>query len=262
MRGVVAFCCSCLLLAGCLFPSDADQLGDRDTPALYPLATDPAPGAEGVSRNPTIRFLFNGRVHPDALGADTLYVTTGTAVARSARRVDLLDCSAELRPQDTLRPGLLYRAVARDLVSMTGGSQSAPVELFFVTGDATETPPPQAPPTLSTLVTEIFAPRCASCHSGFQAPAGLDLSTEPAAWATLVGQESLYQPGVRRVAPGSHPRSYLLWKLLDLRGAWGDPMPPSQTPAWPWDRACGTQDPDLRRIAAWVDSLGDTSDSH
>ncbi|MDY0002922.1 MAG: hypothetical protein RBU30_16605 [Polyangia bacterium] len=255
MRGAIAIIAPGLFFAGCLFPSDRDSFGDQHPPPLVPLATSPRSGEERVSRNQTIRFFFDGRVHPDSLGTQTLALTTGSSVIRCSRRVDLLDCSADLLPQDTLRPSLLYRAIARDLRSVAGGAQSEPVELLFVTGDATSTAPAAPAPELGLLVAEVFAPRCASCHSGYQPPSGLDLSTEAAARETLLGRESLYQPGVRLVSPGRHAASYLLWKLLALPGIWGDPMPPRTASSWPTDRSCGTLDQDLRRIAAWVDGL-------
>ncbi|MBI3610527.1 MAG: hypothetical protein HY204_07495 [Nitrospirae bacterium] len=83
------------------------------------------------------------------------------------------------------------------------------------------------PATLSSIQQNIFTPRCASCHvlggAGYvgTGPRGLDLSTQPLAYANLVNIDSVQngcgptsnQPCGVRVIPVDPNNSYLIRKL-------------------------------------------------
>lgn len=248
-----------LLVAGCLWETDRSYLGDGDTVPLAVVGTDPTSGAEGVSRTPTLVVRLDQRVQPDTVGADTLRLTrgagSGTSSVAGLRRVDLLDCTVYFTPTDPLDPDLTHRLEVEGLRAMGGGTLAEPVSVPFVTGDESRSATPVAAPDLDAVWTQVLQPRCSSCHSGTHPPAGLDLSTVETARATLLGTVSPFRPGVPRVAAGRHGSSYLMWKLLGLPGIWGDPMPPPTDSTWPEDRACGTTDPELRSVAAWIDGL-------
>ncbi len=241
--------------SACIWGTDRDYLAEQDPVPLVLQAVEPAPGSEGVSRTPRIRFVFDQRIHPDALGADTAWLSAGAGRIGGSRRLDYLDCAVELTPLSPLAADLRHQAVVEGLWSVENGRLAEAVTTSFVTGDQSEAATPLAPPGFATLHAEILAPRCSHCHGGHLPPAGLDLGDATVAREHLVARDAFYHDGFSRVAPGRHASSYLMWKLLGLRGIWGEPMPPPGEGDWPADRGCGTADPDLRRIAGWIDAL-------
>lgn len=73
-------------------------------------------------------------------------------------------------------------------------------------------------PTLQSIQDNVFTPSCSSagCHSGPAGPglpAGQDLSSVAASFASLVGIPSVQEPGTLRVNPGDAGSSYLIHKL-------------------------------------------------
>ena len=71
-------------------------------------------------------------------------------------------------------------------------------------------------PTLESIQTNVFTPRCAGCHTGPTSnvlPAGMDLSSASASHASLVGVASIEVPGMERVRAGEPANSYLIHKL-------------------------------------------------
>jgi uncharacterized protein (TIGR03118 family) len=74
--------------------------------------------------------------------------------------------------------------------------------------------PPAA--KLSDLQTNIFTPRCSSCHTGIGAtlPGSMNLTSAASSFAALVNVASVQSPAVKRVAPSDSANSYLVNKLL------------------------------------------------
>jgi hypothetical protein len=70
----------------------------------------------------------------------------------------------------------------------------------------------------------VFTPICTRCHSGANAPEGLQLD-EGHSYALLVGVPSAEVPGVLRVKPGDPTDSYLIQKLEGSSGIVGMQMP-------------------------------------
>jgi hypothetical protein len=70
-------------------------------------------------------------------------------------------------------------------------------------------------PTLTSIQTNVFTPRCSGCHngSGAQLPGALNLTSASASHAALVGVTSLEVPTLQRVAAGNPNNSYLIRKL-------------------------------------------------
>ncbi|HEX9852980.1 MAG TPA: hypothetical protein VGA68_08190 [Woeseiaceae bacterium] len=71
-------------------------------------------------------------------------------------------------------------------------------------------------PTLASIQSNVFTPICSNCHSGPvgpNLPAGMDLSSTAASFASLVNVASLEQASILRVAPGDADSSYLIHKL-------------------------------------------------
>ena len=72
--------------------------------------------------------------------------------------------------------------------------------------------------TLDALQANVFTPSCAfsGCHTGptgNSLPAGMDLSTADASFASLVGMASLQQPSLERVTANDPDNSYLVQKV-------------------------------------------------
>lgn len=90
--------------------------------------------------------------------------------------------------------------------------------------------PPAAPDELENAVLDIFDTKCAfaGCHTGANAPQGLDL-TEEAFKANLVKVKSAGAPQFLRVKPGDAANSYLIKKVKGV-GIKGDRMPRGSSP--------------------------------
>ena len=96
-----------------------------------------------------------------------------------------------------------------------------------VTPNPEEPPPPAAAVTLAELQTNVFSPRCASCHtgSGGSLPGSMNLSSAEASFAALVNVASEEQPSLLRVAPNDPDNSYLVHKIEGRPGIVGGRMP-------------------------------------
>jgi hypothetical protein len=87
-------------------------------------------------------------------------------------------------------------------------------------------------PTLQSIQQNVFTPICSACHTGPVSnalPGGLDLTTEDASFANLVGVASVQVPDLDRVAPADPDDSYLVQKL-EGTAAQGERMPFGQPP--------------------------------
>jgi hypothetical protein len=82
-------------------------------------------------------------------------------------------------------------------------------------------------PTLASIQTNVFTPRCAGCHSGTGGtlPGALNLTSETASRAALVGVASLEVGTLQRVAPRNPNDSYLIRKLEGGPNIVGNRMP-------------------------------------
>ena len=87
------------------------------------------------------------------------------------------------------------------------------------------------PPTLLSLQTTVFGPRCSVCHTGptsnnvANLPAAMDLTSASATFASLVGVASLQAPSVQRVQAGNPADSYLVQKIEGAATISGQRMP-------------------------------------
>jgi len=81
-------------------------------------------------------------------------------------------------------------------------------------------------PSLATLQSTIFGPRCSGCHNGVggSLPGSMNLSNAAATAAAIINVDSLENPAVKRVAPGNPGNSYLVHKLEGTQTV-GDRMP-------------------------------------
>ncbi len=86
---------------------------------------------------------------------------------------------------------------------VAGGNYTA---TFTVSGTA---------PTLMSIQTNVFTPRCSGCHNGVGnvLPGRMNLTSAGASFAALVGVASLEVPPLQRVTAGNPNDSYLIRKL-------------------------------------------------
>ena len=70
-------------------------------------------------------------------------------------------------------------------------------------------------PTLASIQTNVFTPRCAGCHTGVGAtlPGAMNLTSATASYAALVGVASVQAAPLQRVTAGNPNDSYLVRKL-------------------------------------------------
>lgn len=74
------------------------------------------------------------------------------------------------------------------------------------------TPPGSPTASYTEIATTIFEVRCTKCHSGANAPLGLQL-TQAAAYDLLVNVSSAERPELFRVEPGNPDDSYIVIKI-------------------------------------------------
>jgi hypothetical protein len=80
-------------------------------------------------------------------------------------------------------------------------------------------------PTFAEIQTTVFTPSCATCHSGANLPAGLDLSAGNS-YAMLFQIPSTQNANFQRVNPGNPDLSYLIMKM-EGNGVTVMPPPPT-----------------------------------
>ena len=87
-------------------------------------------------------------------------------------------------------------------------------------------PPPNNAPTLTSLQTSIFSPKCGvpGCHADPSPEQGMDL-TAGHMLASTVGVDSTELSGFKRVVPGNASDSYLYMKLAGDPRIVGERMP-------------------------------------
>jgi hypothetical protein len=98
-------------------------------------------------------------------------------------------------------------AVAKDAFGNSTTSAAVAVTVNNVAG------PPAV--TLAQLQTDIFTPRCASCHTGTGGglPGVMNLTSATESFNALVNVTSLQEPTFKRVLPGNPTDSYIIHKL-------------------------------------------------
>lgn len=160
-------------------------------------------------------------------------VTVPAANPRSA----VMDLTAVASVQD--RYGITLLGTGGAAILDLGGNalDGEPIRLLpsgdgSAGGDYSATFTVAASPTLASIQSTVFTPRCAGCHTGSGAtlPGALNLANAAASHAALVGVASVEVPGLQRVAPGAPSDSYLIRKLEGGPGIVGNRMPLAGAP--------------------------------
>jgi hypothetical protein len=181
----------------------------------------------------------------DRSGGDGSFVE-GNEVAITAASVTVpaanpssavFDLTGVASVEDTYRVRLIG-AGAANILDLGGNALDGEFSGAFPSGDGTAGGDFSArfvvanpPPTLLSLQTTVFGPRCSGCHTGptsnnvANLPAAMDLTSASATFASLVGVASLQAPSVQRVQAGDPANSYLVQKLEGAATIAGQRMP-------------------------------------
>jgi hypothetical protein len=100
--------------------------------------------------------------------------------------------------------------------------------------------------SFETIQDQVFTPICAECHSGANAPEGMQLS-EGQAYSMIVNLASQEVPTLDRIKPGDSANSYLVQKIMGTAKV-GSRMPDG----CPLTQPC-LSDATIQMIAQWVD---------
>jgi hypothetical protein len=215
--------------------------GAQETPAVTTTATGIAATTVDTVAN-TVSVFVNTTGATDATGAELDTKMQGAAatklVALTKGAVNMGSWSAMLSP-----------ITAMDVSNFSKG-------LWFVNVLTPANPngaiggqvvPPMtttAAVTLTQLQTQVFTPKCSSCHNGVGTvpPGALNL-TAGGTYKALVNVATAEQPNLKFVVPGDPANSYLMQKLLGSAGISGVRMPEGG----PYLDAATTA-----QVAAWI----------
>jgi hypothetical protein len=181
----------------------------------------------------------------DRSGGDASF-TDGNEVAITAASVTVpaanpasavFDLTGVAPVEDTYRVRLIG-AGAANILDLGGNALDGEFSGAFPSGDGTAGGDFSArfvvanpPPTLLSLQTTVFGPRCSGCHTGptsnnvANLPAAMDLTSASSTFASLVGVASLEAPSVQRVQAGDPANSYLVQKIEGAASIVGQRMP-------------------------------------
>jgi hypothetical protein len=184
-------------------------------------------------------------------------VTTATFTLRRAGPDQALGTADDvaITPASVTVPGANPRSAVMDLAGITSVSDTyritlagtAPAAILDLSGNALDGEPIQLPsgngvaggdytatftvaatsPTLASIQTNVFTPRCSGCHNGVGTalPGAMNLTSTGTSFAALVSIASVEVPALLRVAPSNPGGSYLIRKLEGSPGIVGGRMP-------------------------------------
>jgi hypothetical protein len=165
----------------------------------------------------------------DDVAVTPVSVTVPTGNPRSA----IMDLSGVTAVSDAYRVTLVGTGPATILDLAGNALDGEPAALPSGDGapggnyTATFTVAAAAPPTLTSIQTNVLTPRCSGCHNGVGTilPGVMNLTSATSSYAALVGVASLEVPSLQRVAAGNPNDSYLVRKLEGAPGIVGSRMP-------------------------------------
>jgi hypothetical protein len=179
----------------------------------------------------------------DRSGGDGTF-TEGNEVAITAASVTVpaansssavFDLTGVASVEDTYRVRLIG-AGAANILDLAGNALDGEFSGAFPSGDGTAGGDFSArfvvanpPPTLLSLQTSVFGPRCSNsgCHDGTTPgalPGAMNFTSASATFSSVVGVASLEAPAVQRVKAGDPANSYLVQKIEGAPAA-GPRMP-------------------------------------
>jgi hypothetical protein len=232
------------ILASCLRLPDR-SVEQRDRPPLLVTEANIIDRQENVPLDIRVRLVFNQPLDPVSLDATEITLESGALVVQGRKKYDLMTRALTFEPNATLRPNLwyTYRLVHPPYSIMGSAPADDEIALLFRTGDETGDDPPPDPPMVDfgTTLFPVFSGNC-YCHSQVNPLLGAQFSFEtPGEFLHgAVAVESKEWRNWQIIHPGSHEKSYLMYKLLgdDRLGfptITGETMPPLPDPPLPID---------------------------
>lgn len=229
--------------------TDGAQPGSAASGPIRVTSVSPAPSSTLLALPASITAGFNREVNapsvttatftlrragPDrALGtADDVAIAASVSVPSANPRAAVMDLTGVASVFDTYRVTLAGTAPAAILDLAGNALDGEPIQLpsgnGSAGGDYTATFTVAGTlPTLTSIQTNVFTPRCAGCHNGVGTtlPGRLNLTSTTTSLAALANVASVEVPALLRVAPGNANDSYLVRKLEGGPGIVGSRMP-------------------------------------
>lgn len=230
--------------------ADGAQPSSPAADAIRVTSVTPAPGATLVALPASITVGFSRdlnapsvttatftlqRAGPDgALGTpdDVAVVPASVTVPAANQRSAVLDLTGVPSVNDRYRITLAGTGAAAILDLDGNALDGEPARLPSGDGIAggnytAELTVAGTAPTLTSIQTNVFTPRCSGCHNGAGAglPGAMNLTSAGASFAALVGVASIEMASLQRVAPNDPDNSYLIRKLEGGPNIGGARMP-------------------------------------
>lgn len=227
------------------------QPSSNATGPIRVTSLTPAPGATLVALPASVTATFSRELNAPSVttatfalrrsGADRVFDTpddvvitpASVAVPLANPRSAVMDLAGVASVLDTYRVTLAGSGPAV-ILDLNGAALDGELVTVLPSGDGTAGGNFVATfsvagtlPTLTSIQTNVFTPRCAGCHTGNGAnlPGAMNLTSASASHAALVGVASIEVPSLRRVAAGAPNDSYLVRKLEGGPGIVGNRMP-------------------------------------
>jgi hypothetical protein len=250
--------------------TDGALPGSSASGPIRVTSLSPAPGSMVVALPASITAGFNRELNAPS-------VTTATFTLRRAgpdRALGTADDVA-IAPASVTVPSANPRSAVMDLTGVAAAfdtyritlAGTTPAAILDLSGNALDGEPIQLPsgngvaggdytatftvtgtlPTLASIQTNVFTPRCSGCHSGVGTtlPGAMNLTSSGTSFTALVGAASVEVPALLRVAASNPNDSYLIRKLEGGPGIVGSRMPLVGTPL---------DQPTIDAIRAWITS--------
>jgi mono/diheme cytochrome c family protein len=181
----------------------------------------------------TFRLVRSGGDGAFGDGADVTIVPSAVTVPTANPGSAVMDLTGVASVADRYRITLSGGAPAA-ILDLAGNALDGEFAGTFPSGDgmagghfAAEFDVVGVQPNLQSIQSDVFTPVCSGCHTGGGAmlPGSMNLTTENASFASLVGVASVQVPALQRVAPNEADDSYLIRKLEGDPGIVGGRMP-------------------------------------
>jgi hypothetical protein len=220
---------SCLELPG----SPVEQM---DRPPLIATGSSIDDLQENVPRDVNVRLSFNQPLDPLSLEDTEISLESGELKVGGRTKYDLLSRTLTFEPSSNLRGNLWYKFVLKNPPYSIMGTapEQEEINILFRTGEELSGEDPPAPATVNfeTDVYPAFTEGC-TCH-GMPSPlldVQLIFSTPDEFLHGAVATDSKEWKNWQIISPGSHEKSYLMYKLLGddrlgLPTITGERMPP------------------------------------
>lgn len=250
------------LLLAISFPtlSSCLELPDRpveqlDRPALIATGSNIQDLQENVPRDVHVELSFNQPLDPLSLEDTDISLESGELTVGGRTKYDLLRRTITFEPSNSLRGNLWYKFILKNppYSIMGTASRQDEINILFRTGEelSQEEPPEPAPVDFETEIYPAFTANC-TCHSRVNPllDAQFVFGTPEEFLHGAVATGSKEWKSWQIISPGSHERSYLMYKLLGderlgLPTITGERMPPPPTAALAMDT--------IETVKVWIE---------